>query len=85
VVLLTAAPAPTWSAASDPITASVAGAVMQDSPKASSTMATMIGPKKAASGLDVSPAMTRPPAIRTSPVPTTSRVPTLRAATAARG
>ena len=48
-------------------------------------MDTMIGPKKAASGVEVRPAMTRPPPSGAARLPTTSRVPTLSATTAAEG
>src|SRR5580658_8706372 len=67
------------------MTASVAGAVMEDSPNESRTIEMMIGPKKAACGVDVSPAMIKPPAISNKPSATTIRVPTFRATTAPMG
>ena len=45
VVLLTPAAAPRCSSDTEPMTASAVGAVMDDSPSASSTMARMIGPQ----------------------------------------
>ena len=45
VVLFTPAAAPRWSSATEPMTASAVGAVMDDSPRASNTMATMSGPQ----------------------------------------
>ena len=45
VVLLTPAAAPRWSSDTEPMTASAVGAVMEDRPRASNTMAIMIGPQ----------------------------------------
>ncbi len=45
VVLFTPAAAPRCSSGTDPMTASAVGAVMEERPRASRTMATMIGPQ----------------------------------------
>ena len=45
VVLFTPAAAPRCSSGTEPMTASAVGAVMEERPRASRTMATMIGPK----------------------------------------
>ena len=85
VVLLTPAAAPRCSSATEPMTASVVGAVMEERPRARSTMATTIGPKYAVLASELKAATTSPPAMRSSPMVTTRRVPTLSATTAASG
>ena len=67
------------------MTASVVGAVMADSPSASSTMATMIGPQNDVVASELKAATTSPPAMSTRPVATTTRVPIFSARTAASG
>src|SRR6202035_4958708 len=61
------------------------GAVIDDRPSASSTMATMIGPKYGVSAEELSAATTRPAPISSRPTVTTRRVPTRSATTAAMG
>ena len=85
VVLLTPAAAPRCSSATEPITASAVGAVMEERPRASSTMATTIGPQYAVPASELKAATTNPPPMSSSPTVTTRRVPTLRATTAAIG
>ena len=85
MVLLTPAAAPRCASGTDPITASVVGAVMEESPSASSTMATMSGPQYEVLTSELNAATTKPPAISSRPTATTARVPTFSASTAASG
>src|SRR5580704_14730470 len=85
VVLFTPAAAPRCSSGTEPMTASVAGAVIDDSPRASNTMAATIGPQYAVFASELKADTTRPPPIRSNPAVTTTRAPIRSATTAATG
>ena len=79
VVLFTAAPAPICSGVSALMTASVAGAVLNDRPSAKHTIESRIHPKYGASGVPFSATITSPAAMDRRPIPDTRRIPTLSA------
>src|SRR6185437_4387602 len=85
VVLFTPAAAPRCSSGTDPMTASAVGAVIDDRPRASSTIDTTRGPQYVVSDCELNAATTSPPPMRSRPVDTTTRDPILSATTAASG